>query len=81
MDFSGNMVPVIASQIMPFTKIIEEGENGFLASTDEEWVTKIETLIENGDLRQAIGKNAFSAVWAKYSYTPQAIERLKNIFI
>lgn len=81
LDFSGSMVPVVASQILPFTKIIEEGDNGFFASTDEEWIAKIEQLIICPELRHAIGKNAFKTAWAKYSYTPQAIDRLKNIFI
>jgi glycosyltransferase involved in cell wall biosynthesis len=81
LDFSGSMIPVVASQILPFTKIIEEGDNGFLASSEEDWVAKIEQLILNRELRVAVGSNAFKTVWEKFSYTPQAIERLKNIFI
>lgn len=81
LDFSGNMIPVIASRMIPFTKIIEEGDNGFLADTEEEWIAKTERLIENSDLRIAIGNNAFKTAWSKFSYTPQTIERLKNIFI
>jgi glycosyltransferase involved in cell wall biosynthesis len=81
LDFSANMIPVVASSIVPFTKIIEEGDNGFLAFTAEDWITKTEQLIENAELRKAIGNNAFKTVWEKFSYTPQAIERLKNIFI
>jgi glycosyltransferase involved in cell wall biosynthesis len=81
LDFSGNMIPVIASRILPFTKIIEEGDNGLLAEADEEWIEKIEQLVFNAELRRAIGNSAFKTAWAKYSYTPQAIDRLKNIFI
>ena len=81
LDFSGNMIPVVASEMLPFTKVIEDGDNGFLAGKDEEWVAKIEQLILNAELRTAIGKSAFNTAWAKFSYTPQSIERLKNIFI
>ncbi len=81
LDFSGNMIPVVASQMLPFTKVIEDGDNGFLAGTDEEWIAKTEQLISNAELRIAIGKSAFNTAWAKFSYTPQSIERLKNMFI
>ncbi len=81
LDCSANMIPIVASSIVPFTKIIEEGDNGFLAVTAEDWVTKTEQLIENAELRKAIGTNAFKIAWEKFSYTPQSIERLKNIFI
>lgn len=81
LDFSGSMIPVVASHILPFTKVIDEGDNGFLATTDDEWVMKIERLITDAELRSAIGASAFKTAWAKYSYTPQAIDRLKNIFI
>jgi glycosyltransferase involved in cell wall biosynthesis len=81
LDFSGNMIPAIASQMLPFTKIIEEGDNGFLAATDEEWIAKTEQLILNAELRTAIGNSAFKTAWSKFSYTPQSVERLKNIFI
>jgi glycosyltransferase involved in cell wall biosynthesis len=81
LDFAGSMVPVVASKMLPFTKIIEEGDNGCLAETDEEWISKIEGLILNAELRLAIGNSAFKTAWEKFSYTSQSVERLKNIFI
>lgn len=81
LDFSGYMVPVVASKMLPFEKLIAEGETGFLAAIETEWLSKIELLIENSTLRREIGEHAFKMAWEDHSYTPRSIERLKNIFI
>ena len=81
LDFSANMLPVVASRMLPFEKIIKDGENGFVASDDNEWINKTEQLIVNPLLRKDIGNNAFKTVWEKFSYTPKAIQRLRSIFI
>lgn len=81
LDFSANMIPVIASKMLPFEKIIKDGENGFVASTDDEWINKTEQLIVNAQMRKDIGNNAFKTVWENFSYSPKAIQRLKSIFI
>jgi len=36
LDFSVNMVPVVAQNMLPLSKIIKDGENGFIAFTEEE---------------------------------------------
>jgi glycosyltransferase involved in cell wall biosynthesis len=81
LSYSGLMIPVIASQLDPFTRIIQEGENGLLATTQEEWITRIDQLICDPALRKAIGQNAFKVTWEKMSYTNKALQRLKSIFI
>ena len=47
--------------------IIEDGVNGFLAETDDEWVEKLSTLIENPKLRTEMGKRGREKVVAEYS--------------
>ncbi|MBS1635403.1 MAG: glycosyltransferase [Bacteroidetes bacterium] len=81
LDFSTSMVPVIVPNMQPFQKLIKEGENGFIASSDEEWISKTTTLIENADLRREVGAYAHKFVWENFSYTPKAIQRLRSIFI
>lgn len=80
-DLSANMVPVIAPNLYPFKNLIREGENGFIATSDEDWINKTEQLINNGELRKDIGNNAFKIAWEGFSYTPKAMQRLKSIFI
>jgi len=80
-DFSSLMVPVIATKMAPFDKLISEGESGFVATTDEEWLNRIIQLVDDIQLRKDIGVYAHKQVWETYSYTPKAIQRLKSIFI
>ena len=81
LDFAAFMIPVVASDMLPFTKIITDGENGLIASSAEDWNSQIEKLITNTELRKGIGNSAFKTAWEKFSYTPGAITRLTNIFI
>ncbi|MFY9308208.1 MAG: hypothetical protein WAQ28_04070 [Bacteroidia bacterium] len=80
-DLSANMVPVIAPNLSPFKNLIKEGENGFIATSDEDWINKTEQLINNTELRKDVGNNAFKIAWEGFSYTPKAMQRLKSIFI
>jgi len=59
--------PVIASPVGANTDIIQDGINGFLASTNEEWVAKLSQLIEDPELREKLGKAGRQTVVEKYS--------------
>lgn len=81
LDFSANMVPVVATKMLPYEKVIKDGENGFIAGNEEEWITKIERLISDVQLRKDIGNYAQKIAWENFSYTPKALQRLQNIFV
>jgi len=67
LEYSMLKVPTIASDIGgQFSEIIKDGENGYLAKTESEWITKLSLLIESNILREQIGKNAFAFVNKKY---------------
>lgn len=51
-------IPSVASNIYEFSQAIVDGENGFLASTEEEWYEKIKQLIQNPSLRKNMSKKA-----------------------
>jgi len=72
-------VPSVASPVGANKSIIQNGVNGFLANTKEEWVEKIELLINNQNLRETIGKNAINTIIKKYSLQ-QTAPNLINIF-
>ena len=60
-------IPSAASPVGVNSDIIEDGVNGFLAETDDEWVEKLSTLIENPKLRTEMGKRGREKVVAEYS--------------
>jgi glycosyltransferase involved in cell wall biosynthesis len=60
-------IPTIMSPVGVNTAIIQDGENGFLASTTEEWVDKLSRLIESTELRRKFSINGRKTVEEKYS--------------
>ena len=49
-------IPAIMSHVGVNSDIIEDGVNGFLAGSTEEWVEKVSLLIDDPVLREQIGK-------------------------
>lgn len=60
-------VPTVAVANQTFCEAIEDGMDGFVASNEDEWFAKLEKLIENAQLRQAMGKKAREKALAKYA--------------
>lgn len=48
-------VPGVISRVGSAIDIVKEGENGFLADSEDEWVEKISRLIEDPELRRRVG--------------------------
>jgi glycosyltransferase involved in cell wall biosynthesis len=61
--------PTLSSRIGEAAEIIEDGNNGFLASTKKEFIEKMEILIKDLNLRQKMGQNARETVEKEYSLT------------
>ncbi|MBI3510804.1 MAG: glycosyltransferase family 4 protein [Bacteroidetes bacterium] len=60
-------IPAIMSAVGVNVEIINDGENGFLARTGDEWLEKIEKLISSEDLRRKMGEKAAKTVEDRYS--------------
>lgn len=60
-------IPTVMSPVGVNTQIIQDGENGFLAATDEEWFQKLSLLVESPELREKFGKAGRKTVVEKYS--------------
>ena len=72
-------VATVASHFGEMSYIITDGENGFLATTQEEWVTKLDTLLSDRALQAHLGKNGQVRVRERYSYDaiiPQLVDIL-----
>ncbi len=60
-------IPTIMSPVGINSEIIKDGENGFLASSTNEWVNKLVLLIENESARKKLGKAGRKTVEKDYS--------------
>ncbi|MBI3011119.1 MAG: glycosyltransferase family 4 protein [Candidatus Omnitrophica bacterium] len=60
-------VPVLASAIGMNLELIQDGVNGYLASTREEWVDKLTRLFEDPQLRLRLGRAGRQTVEARYA--------------
>ncbi len=59
-------MPVIASEMPAYEKIIKNGHNGFMARTIDDWVRYLVDLKDVG-LREKIGAEARRTVIPRYS--------------
>jgi len=61
-------IPAVMSPVGVNTEIITDGENGYLAGSEAEWVEKLSLLIESPELRKKIGEHGRKTVAEKYSF-------------
>lgn len=60
-------IATIMSPVGVNSEIIQQGENGFLADTEEEWVDALSKLIDDAALRKRLGTAARNTVLEHYS--------------
>jgi glycosyltransferase involved in cell wall biosynthesis len=64
-------IPTIMSPVGVNVEIVEDGINGFLANSIDEWVSKLSLLIESKKLREKLGKKGRETVENRYSFNSQ----------
>ena len=69
-------IATVMSPVGVNTSIIQDGVNGYLATTIDEWVEKISFLIENHEQRKRMGAMARQTVVASYS-----VDALKSTYL
>ena len=60
-------IPTIMSDVGVNNQIIQDGINGFLSTSDDEWFDNISSLIDDKKLREKMGKQGRYSVEKKYS--------------
>ena len=65
-------VPTMCSPVGVNSDIIQDGENGFLAGTKDEWIEKLKRLLDSVELRRRLGAAGRRTVEEKYSAQVQA---------
>lgn len=81
LELSAFGIPVIASIHHLTSKLISDGENGFIAGEVPDWVELIKSLIKNESDIKRVAKNALKASWRNYSYNSKTLNSLAEIFI
>ena len=61
------------------SEIIQDGTNGYLADSKEEWIDKISNLIDSEELRLKIGEEGRKTIVKKYSITANTHLYLKHL--
>jgi glycosyltransferase involved in cell wall biosynthesis len=60
-------LPVVAQRMGSNASIIEDGVNGFLVETQDQWYDRLRTLVEQPDLRRRMGAAARATVVERFS--------------
>ena len=72
-------IPSVVSRTNTYEEVIEDGVDGFMASTKQEWFNALDKLVQNKKFREKMGEAAKKKILE--SYTPEArIENLEYIF-
>ncbi len=81
LQYMGVGVPAVCSPVGVNCEMVQDGVNGYLAATDEEWVAKLSRLIEDANLRREIGRRGRATVEEQYSVkvnAPRLVEVLRK---
>ena len=65
--YMGLQVPAVLSGVGMNNDVIEDGTNGFLANTEDEWINKLSLLIESPALRSDLGKAGRVTIEKRFS--------------
>jgi glycosyltransferase involved in cell wall biosynthesis len=60
-------IPTLMSPVGVNSEILQDGENGFLPRTDEQWFERLSALIEDAALRQRLGEAGRATVERHFS--------------
>lgn len=67
MIYMSGHVPPVCQNAGDCSRLITDGYNGMLARTSQEWLEKLELLVESPVMRREMGRRAFETVEAEHS--------------
>ena len=75
-------IPAVCSPVGVNSDIIRDGENGFLAATENDWVQVLARLVRDAKLRQRIGEAGHKTVLREFTaktQAPRVLEIFRNV--
>ena len=79
LQFMALGLPTVVSPIGVNSEIVQDSHNGFLATTESEWIEKLTILLRSPELRERMGRAGRASVEQKYSAMAQA-PRVYDVF-
>jgi glycosyltransferase involved in cell wall biosynthesis len=67
LQYMGMGIPAVCSAVGANCEVIQHGENGLLATSQQEWIANLESLIDNAALRERLGREGRRTVEERYS--------------
>jgi glycosyltransferase involved in cell wall biosynthesis len=67
LEYMAMKIPVVASPVGENVFIVEDGDNGFIASNEREWEEKLSYLIGQSDIRKRMGNKGRGKIEKDYS--------------
>ena len=64
-------IPAVVSPVGVNTEIVRDGETGYLAKSEDDWLTGLSRLISHPELREKMGRNGRNTVLERYSVRSQ----------
>jgi glycosyltransferase involved in cell wall biosynthesis len=77
LEYMACAIPVVASAFGEMSYIIQDGGNGFIANSEDEWVEKLARLLDDQALRQRLGVAGQQTVREQYNFDvilPQMVQ-------
>ena len=79
LQYMGAGIPTVMSPVGVNSQVIQDGENGFLASTDEEWFLKLSALIDSIELRKKMAAMGRETIEKNFSVKANASLYLETL--
>src|SRR4030042_2509369 len=79
LEYSAFGAPRVYTRVTPYADIVENGKDGFIASTTDEWMDGLSRLIESPSLRQEVVQNAQQKI-SKHWLLSKNINKRKKIY-
>ncbi len=67
LTYSASGIPVVCSPVGANREAVIDGETGFLAANEKEWLDRLSLLVEDRELRERMGGKGRSYIASKYS--------------
>jgi glycosyltransferase involved in cell wall biosynthesis len=72
-------VPTVASRVDAFEYAIDHGQDGLLASSTDEWAQSLQTMLDDPQVRRAMGEAARRSLYARYQPVQSAGHLLETL--